>query len=139
MLVVLMVGCGGGLDPGFAGTWGGDLYFSYQRQQFIFPGPLVVSVTGDSAKLGRVCPDGTGSLAATGSGLAVTWSGSMTCNAAAIGSCSSVLMTYTSAGASLSLPMDGSGDPTILVFGGTGTGAGCGLSGPFTVSLFGTP
>jgi hypothetical protein len=132
-LVVLTLGCQGGLN--LAGTWYGDLYVVYEGQLTGYPRPILVTVNGNSAQLGPFCPDGTGSLTATGSGSVATVSGSLACQAASIGSCPSVALTYTSATADLIVPM--APDDPFLSIAAAGIAAGCELEGPFTANFRG--
>lgn len=56
-----------------------------------------MAVAGRTATISKVCPDGTGSVAATGSDRGAAWGGSLACPAVAVGPCPSVVATLTSA------------------------------------------
>jgi len=139
LLAALACGGGGGsssgsLDPAFAGTWSGTVTLSVTGSPSTSSASqLVVAVSGQSATISEVCPDGkgTGSVTAQGSGDSATWNGNVSCLAIPItGVCASVIITYTSATAMLS-----NGTLNVLA---TGKAAGCGASSPVQVSFSGT-
>jgi hypothetical protein len=132
-LMVLTLGCQGGFN--LAGTWYGDLYVVYREQLMSYPRPILVTVDGNSAHLRPFCPDGTGSLLATVSGSVAIVSGSLACKATSIGSCPSVVLTYTNTTADLIVPMPP--DDPFLSIAATGTASGCELEGPFTANFRG--
>ncbi len=137
LLAALACGGGGGsssgsLDPAFAGTWSGTVTLSVSGSPSTSSASqLVVAVSGQSATISEVCPEGNGSVTAQGSGDSATWNGNVSCLAIPItGVCASVIITYTSATATLS-----NGTLTVQA---TGKAAGCGASSPVQVSFSGT-
>ena len=140
--VLTLAACGGSdspaaaLNPAFAGTWDGITTVTIPGAAPIaYQGQLVISLSGASAAVGRVCPDGSGSLTMTGSGNAASWTGSLVCAPIAVtcsGSPGSLNITLTAAAGSLS------GDTTTLTAQGSGTATACGSATTITFSFVGT-
>lgn len=78
-----------------------------------------MAVAGRTATISKVCPDGTGSVAATGSDRGAAWGGSLACPAVAVGPCPSVVATLTSATGTLSA------DGLTLTVDALGSATGC--------------
>jgi hypothetical protein len=145
--VALLSACGGGggggggeapvvpaadLDPRLAGAWPGTLTVTPRGYaSSSAPGTLEVAVAGRSATISKVCPDGSGSLVATGSDRAAAWSGSLACPPVAVGPCPSVVATLTSATGTLSA------DGLTLTVDALGTATGCFTTLGLTMSFVG--
>ena len=125
--------CGGGggaeappagdLNPAFGGTWTGNTVVTVPTfPSTTMPGTLDVVVSGRSATITRLCPDGSGSVVATGGGDTASWSGTLVCQPIPVGACPSVTATLTSATGTL-----GAGG-TKLTVNGVGTVSGCAAS-----------
>ena len=119
----------GRLSAGFAGTWGGSAVavFSVSGSRtgsLTYDAALVVATSGTTASITGLCPDGTGSLAVTGSGTSgsssgVSLSGALGCPAFVLANCSMVTFTYQRADMALT-------GPTTLNVTATGSARGCG-------------
>jgi hypothetical protein len=139
---VAIAGCGGGstpepatdLNPAFGGTWNGNTLLSVPNYpSSSIPGQRVVSASGRTATITRVCPDGTGTVVAAGSGHSVDWKGSLACPPVPVGNlCAAVTATLTSASGLLSA------DGTTLTVEAAGTASGCSLSSPVTLGFVGS-
>jgi hypothetical protein len=144
--VALLTACGGSggggepaalpqadLDARLGGTWPGTLTITpqgYAASNAL--ASLDVVVTGRTATLSRLCPDGTGSVAATGSDRSAAWSGSLVCPPVAVaGLCASVVATLSSATGTLSA------DGLTLTVDALGSGAGCSTRLGFTMRFVG--
>jgi hypothetical protein len=139
-----LAGCGGGsggagteppadLNPAFSGTWNGNTLVSVPGfPSSSYPSQLVVDSSGKTATITKVCPDGSGTVAATGSGNAVAWTGSLTCPPVAISACPAVTATLTSASGSLST------DATSLTARALGTASGCSFTTSVALTFVGT-
>jgi hypothetical protein len=128
----LLFGCGSSaaLDPLFAGTWAGTTTYSITGVSGdSWPGTLVVAVSGSTA-VANVCLDATGSLNATGSGDLATYSGNYVCAPTEVGNCTSLVVTYTTATATLT-----PGTPDHLTVVAKGTAVGCTRKDPITVNF----
>lgn len=134
-----LTGCGGGpepqpeLNPALGGTWTGNTLVSVPGiAASSYPSLLEIAVTGNTATISRLCPDGSGTVAASGSGNAAAWTGRLTCPPVAIPQCASVTAILSSASGSLSA--DGA---TLTALAG-GTGSGCGYNLNVTLTFVGT-
>lgn len=120
------------LDTRMAGTWPGTLTIT--PQGFAATNTLAsldVVVAGRTATISRVCPDGTGTVNATGSDRAASWTGSLACPPVAVGPCPSVVATLTSATGTLSA------DGLSLTVDALGSGTGCFTTLGFTMRFTG--
>jgi hypothetical protein len=139
---VAIAGCGGSssttepptdLNPAFTGTWNGNTLVSVPSYpSSSIPGQLVVTASGRTATITRVCPDGTDTVMATGSGHSVAWTGSLACPPVPVSLCPAVTATLTMASGLLSA------DGTTLTVEAAGTASGCSLSSPVTLGFVGT-
>jgi hypothetical protein len=120
------------LDARLGGTWPGTLTITpqgYAASNAL--ASLDVVVAGRTATISKICPDGTGTLAATGSDRAAAWSGSLACPPVAVGPCPSVVATLTSATGTLSA------DGLTLTVDALGSGTGCFTTLGFTMRFAG--
>lgn len=121
------------LNTALAGTWSGPVTLTYNSggDSASYTGHIVVAVSGNSASVADVCPYGSGTLTATGSGNSATWSGNLVCPTLAFpgGGCPSLVFTYQNATGTLN------GTTLTVVF--TGTSAGCG-NGALSLTFVGT-
>jgi len=135
---LLLAGCGvgapGGLDPDFVGTWVGGTSVSAGNFRLGYPTSISVSVDGTSLSVGGICPDGSGTVSARGSGRSASWDGSLTCPLFVDFSDGCTLqVTFTSLSLTLSADgerLDGAGGGTLL---------GCSAPGPMSAVLSGVP
>lgn len=119
-----------GLDPALNGSWNGTATATIQGDPpYSYQARLVIAVSGNTASVADVCPNGDGSFVTTGSGESATWTGSLLCSTVALTGCSTVAFTYTSGSVSL--------NGGTLSAAGQGSGTGCGLTKPFTMSFSG--
>lgn len=134
-------GCGGGssteplpdLNPALSGTWNGNTLVSVPGfPSSSYPSQLVIAASGRTATITKVCPDGTGTVVASGSGNTAAWSGSLACPPVAVSGCPSVTATLTSASGSLSA------DATTLTVRAAGTASGCSFTSNVTLGFVGT-
>jgi hypothetical protein len=132
LMFATVLACGGGnLNTAMNGTWAGPatLTLSGESPQS-FSGEVQVAVSGENATFSGFCLDGTGSVVAHGSGNSASWSGSFACPAVAFTGCSSVVLTFQSASATL--------NGSTMNAQGAGNAAGCTVSKGFTISIAGT-
>ena len=143
--IAFLLACGGGsgggsstttsnppLDSRFNGTWHGTTTLTFQgNPPSSYSSNLVLAASGQSLTAGSICPDGSGSATATGSGTSAHWEGQFTCPPTPFTNCSSVAFTYTSA--TFSLNNNGT-----LTAQGVGSASGCGLTFPLTTTFTGT-
>lgn len=141
---VLACACGGGgggdsgaegggapLDTAFAGTWTGTTSMAFTGGgSTSYTGKLVITVSGNTATVAKICPDGSQSAQASGSGDSASWSGNIVCPPVSFTNCASVTLTFQSATTTLN-----AGNLTLIA---TGSGSGCGSSVPLTVTFSGT-
>jgi uncharacterized protein YceK len=137
-----LAGCGGSstttepltdLNPAFSGTWNGNTLVSVPGfPSSSFASQLVIVASGRTATITKLCPDGTGTLVASGSGSAAAWTGSLACPPVAVSGCSSVTASLTSANGSLSA------DATTLTVQAAGTASGCSFTSAVTLGFVGT-
>jgi hypothetical protein len=134
---LLLSACGGSssdgaqLDSALTGTWNGQTTVSFPGYApFYYQSYLHIAVSGQNAVVTAICPDGSGSVTATGTGESASWHGSLSCPGVPLGSCPSVSATYTSATATLS---NGTMSAQAV-----GTATGCGMTSNVTVSFTGT-
>jgi hypothetical protein len=121
------------LDPAFGGTWNGMVTVTVPGvAPSSAPGQLMVATSGKTATITQVCPDGSGTVLATGSGDAAAWSGSLTCPPVAVSVCPAVTATLTSASATL-----GAGASTLTVL-ASGSASGCSYTSDVTLGFVGT-
>jgi hypothetical protein len=122
----------GSLSSGFAGTWGGPIQTDFSvGGGFEVGTALYITVSGETASISGVCPDGSGNLPVGGSGTSAVFSGSVTCPSVAISGCDGVVVTYTQANLALI-------GPASLKLIATGSAAGCGLTGTVDSTFTGT-
>jgi len=127
--------CGGSsnnnLSSAFGKTWTGTTTVTIPgHNPSTSSGQLTVTVSGNSATVTNICPDGSGSVNATGSGNSATWSGTVTCTETA--NCGTLALAYNSASFTLS------SDNKTLTADGSGTVSGCSQSATFAVHFVGT-
>ena len=108
LVAVTLSGCGSGsgsqapLNSAFAGTWAGTFAFAGAINGSP-SGQLVITLNGNSMQVGYLCPDGTGTVTASGSGNSASWSGSLVCPpASGLSNCSAAVLTFSSVAPSLS-------------------------------------
>jgi hypothetical protein len=122
----------GPLSAGLAGTWGGPVQTHFSvGGDFGIAFVLYISVSGETASVSGVCPDGSGPMAVTGSATSASFSGSLTCPSVPVTGCDGVVITYTDANLALI-------GPTALKFIATGTAVGCGLTASVSSTFSGT-
>jgi hypothetical protein len=120
------------LDSNFSGTWNGTTTLTFTgNQPSAYASRLVIAVSGGSATLADVCPDGSGTATVSGSGQSASWSGTLTCPAVQFTNCAAVAFTYQSA----TMTLSGNGSLTVQ---GTGLAAGCGVTLNLTTTFVGT-
>jgi len=119
------------LDAGFAGTWTGTTLISGGRYAST-SGQLVTTVSGNSVEIANLCPSGSATVSASGSGNVASWSGYLVCPSTAFDAwnCSSEVFTYTSVTATL--------DGAALIVVAKGAMGGCGEAGSLTMSFSAT-
>jgi hypothetical protein len=121
------------LNPAFGGTWNGNTLVSAQGlPSSSFPSQLVIVASGRTATITKVCPGGTGTVVASGSGNSAAWTGSLACPPVQVSACPAVTATLTSANGSLSA------DATTLTVQAAGTASGCSATSAVTLSFVGT-
>jgi len=134
-LLLAVIGCGSDkLDPAFAGLWKGAATLTIGGSS-VTDDTVQVSISlpsETSITIAPVCPENAGSITATGKGDSVSWTGTTTCPAAAVGSCASVVVTLQSGTASLSSNL------TTLSASAAGTATGCSQTNPFGWQFVGT-
>ncbi len=120
------------LNPAFSGTWTGTTTVSFPGvTPFSYSSLVVIAVSGQTATVSAICPDGSGSISAQGSGDSAQWRGSFTCPPLALDTCPAVTLTYQNA--SMTLNSNGT-----LTANGSGVATGCGISSPVTLTFNGT-
>jgi hypothetical protein len=120
------------LDSNFSGTWNGTTTLTFTgNQPSAYASRVVVAVSGTSATLADVCPDGSGTITVTGSGESASWSGTLNCPSIAFTNCAAVAFTYHTG----SMALNGNGSLTVQ---GTGLAAGCGVTLNLTTTFVGT-
>jgi hypothetical protein len=138
--VALLSACGGGsspepvsdLNPAMSGTWNGTYTVTATGQALqTAPGTLEVAVAGRTATITKVCPDGSGTLVATGSGNNAAWAGTLACPPVAVSLCPTVVVTLTSANGSLSA------DGQTMTVVAHGRASACGLNPDVTLGFMG--
>ncbi len=83
-----------------AGTWAGTFTLR-GTVNGSYAGEITVTVLGDSVQLAHICPGDGQRLVATGSGATADWHGDLDCAPISIVGCSSVVLTYKLATATL--------------------------------------
>jgi hypothetical protein len=131
LAVLVLCACGSSpLNSAFGKAWLGTSTVTIPGQAPVsFTSQLNITVSGDNATLTNLCPDGSGSLTATGSGNSAAWSGSVSCFIPGNGC--TLTLTYKSTALSLS------SDNRTLTSDASGTASGCGLNTTFTVHFVG--
>lgn len=139
ILALAASACGGSapapaasLNPALAGTWSGTTRLTLGSSTFSESSTVTVTVSGQQGTLYPVCFDGTGTITATGSGDTASWSGTMPCPAVALGGCSSVVLTFVSAGANYLSLNDWLGASA------SGSATGCGVTQAATLTFLGS-
>lgn len=138
--VVGLVGCGGGMDPEFAGTWTGILSFAADgapTETSTDAGSVTVSSDG---RVSGFCLDGSGSVDARMVGpIALYWVGNYVCPAGPFGGCESAVFTFTEANVGLfgEVAPDGSPRPRSVYANFSGSWEGCGKAGKATWIVLG--
>ncbi len=134
---------GGTLPPlsvGLDGTWGGRAIALFGPSgaptgSYAYDTALLVTVSGTTASLSGVCPDGTGAVTVTGSGTTGSFSAlfpsnNVQCPAIVIADCQTVVFAYRSVQATLT-------GPSSLTVTATGSASGCGTTVGVTTTLDG--
>ncbi len=140
--LAVLCACGGAASPdggtanelaaGFAGTWGGPMVTRFAiGGELNLASVVYVTVSGGSASLSGVCPDGSGPMAVSGSGTSASFSGSLACPNVAISGCDDLNITYSQALLSLV-------SATNLELTVTGVANGCGLTSEAVSTFSGT-
>jgi hypothetical protein len=132
-LALLVSACGGSasLDPAMAGTWAGTATVTMSGLNPLqYSSGLRVSVSGDTAMVSGICPNGGGAINTVGSGSSAGWTGSYACPPIAFSDCPAVTFTFTSGHIDF---RNGA-----LVAQGAATGAGCGLTRAASFSFTGS-
>ena len=134
--LVVVAACGGQSDPlntAFAGTWNGTEATSLTGGGvFTGTGQIVITVSGNTAQIATICPDGSGSVAAQGTGNSFEWDGNVVCPGdAAFGGCAAVAFSYQKITATLS--SDGVLSMVVI-----GSGTGCGSTYATTATFTAT-
>jgi hypothetical protein len=120
------------LDANFSGTWNGTTTLTFTgNEPSAYLSRLVIAVSGTSATLADLCPDGSGTVTVTGSGQGASWSGTLPCPSIAFTNCAAVAFTYHTG----SMALNGNGSLTVQ---GTGTANGCGVTLNLTTTFVGT-
>jgi len=120
------------LNPAFSGTWTGTTTISAPGfAPLYYSSLLVIAVSGQTATVSAICPDGSGSISAQGSGDSAEWQGSFTCPPVALGTCPAITVTYQNA--SMTLNSNGT-----LTANGSGVASGCGFYSAVTLTFNGT-
>ncbi len=132
-LMPLLGACGGSsnsaaslpLNPAFAGDWSGTTTLELHD----YWGPLAawaiaLTPSGCTLAIQGVCPDGTGEVDATGSSDFAQWGGSFSCAGVQSADCTSYVVTYTRATATLSPAPN---QLTLVATGSTWPAASAGL------------
>jgi hypothetical protein len=120
------------LDPAFSGTWTGTTTVSSTAvDPLSFPSALVIAASGQTATVSAICPDGSGSVVAQGSGRSAQWQGSTACPPLETDVCSAVTLTFQNA--TLTLNEDGT-----LTTNAAGIATGCAITVPVTFTFDGT-
>ena len=119
------------LNTAFAGTWAGTFAFAGSISGSP-SGQLTITVNGNSMQVGYLCPDGTGTVTASGSDNAASWSGSLVCPpTSGFSNCSAAVLTFSSVAPTLS--------GTTLNIPAQGNLSGCPSgNGPFTLHFSAT-
>jgi hypothetical protein len=119
------------LNPAFSGTWTGTTTVSSPGvAPFSYSSSVVIAVSGQTATVSAICPDGSGSISAQGSGDSAAWQGSFTCPPIALDTCPAVTLTYQNA--SMTLNANGT-----LTASGSGIASGCAITLPVTLTFNG--
>jgi len=140
------------LDGDFAGTWNGTVTFAMSgRHPVPYSVPVTISLAGNSAQVGNICPGtiqnyslrgsvvrlptesarASSTITATGSGSASSWSGLLECPKIEARGCDAVAVGYSEA----SIALSGPNQLTIVV---TGTAEGCGVVYAIFVTFVGS-
>jgi hypothetical protein len=110
LVAISLSACGGssgspgqaGLNTAFGGLWVGTFTLAGAITGSA-TGQLAVSVSGDSMDVGFLCPDGTGTVTASGSGNSASWSGSLVCPpTSGASNCPAGVFTFSSMASTLS-------------------------------------
>ncbi len=119
-----------GHPTALGGIWDGVFTFN----GFVsgsYSGEIAIAVDGDSAEVGDFCPEGGGTLSASGSGNSASWQGELRCPSIAVQGCRSAVLTYSLVTATL----DGS-TLTVAAAGTVAVPANCGdTSGPLPLTV----
>ena len=130
--------CGPSLNPalggGYYGEWTQTLGESPSQSH---EGPLTLAVSGQTLTVSGICPDGSTSIKAIGSGESASWMGTLACPATTVGSCAAAVVTFTSVKVYVEVDDMNDGDLNQLSLEGAGNYSGCGTSASFTYSFDG--
>jgi hypothetical protein len=135
-LLLFAVACGSGttvpLNASIGGTWNGSGVASFGAGgSYTYDSTVVITVSGDVATVRGVCSDGTGTVAATGSGNSASVTGTLTCQGIPLSGCESVVFTYTQVAVTLT-------SNNTIQMGATGNANGCSESTTLTTAFTGT-
>jgi hypothetical protein len=137
---VVLIGCGGTLadpptaDLGLARAWKGQMFVGtapFDPFPTAYDSDLHVSVSDYAVRVAGVCPDGTGTIVATGSGPKAEWSGALQCAPARVGQCAADVLTMHHIVFTLN------GD--TLEADGQGVASGCGVDREILFAYSGGP
>jgi hypothetical protein len=120
------------LSNGFAGTWGGTLQTTFGAGGGIdATTAMFVTVSGNTASVSGVCPDGSGSQSFVGSGATASSPGAVTCPAIPVGDCQSVTFAFGDSDLALL-------DATHLELTVSGRATGCSVTNSFITKFEGS-
>jgi hypothetical protein len=126
-LCLAVAGCGGPsvypLNQAFGGEWSGSFSFDGGNLGSRSPaGNVNIIIDGNTATIGHVCLDGTGSLGFTGTNDVATFTGNYVCEAVQFNGCDSVESSFVNGSATITT---GSYE-ALLQVGLQGNVSGCG-------------
>ncbi len=124
LALLALCACGGSSDnlsSAIGKTWTGTTTFTVNGQsQGNTASQLTITVSGKTATVTNVCPDGSVTITARGSGNSASWSGIVMCTEQV--NCGALTLTYNSATLTLS------SDSKTLTADASGTVSGCSFS-----------
>ena len=133
---ITLAACGGsdtsGLNPGLAGSWSGNSILGSDSTLIAqWPATVTVTVSGQNGAMTPICPGGSGTITASGTGNTANWTGTLQCPPFELGSCATAVLTWTTARATLSA------DGTSLLSYASGQLSGCSQNTPVYLNFVG--
>ena len=129
VLLLALAACGG-VDPDFAGTWRGTVVYQIPGDvPLSAQGSFTLAADGDTLRASGICPNGSGSIEASGSGPEVTWTGDYRCAWPPGSACSTSVLMYNT----ITIILSGA----TVVARGEGVLAGCGYVFPIRTTFTG--